>query len=629
MRPNSRGEIVGLFTRAIANRSPDDFRGERYIVGVDCLTGKRRLNCPPICVIILLFRPIFPSALMTLRKKTLFAIGITLAGLFGVVHLTSSTILLNGFTALEKEEAKRNVQRVLEAFSNSQEELKTLNSQWGIWDETYRFIEDGNPGYIDRNLGELSLASLGAHAILFINLEGELVFGQGFDLIRQQLVPIPEEVAQMMATTSHQGFNPQASLTGIVTINDRPMTIATGPILNSQGNLPSRGTVAIARFLDREEIQRLAKLTHLDVRAYGLMDPTTPVEFQPTIARLSQMSDDPPILIEPLNQEWMGGYSLLRDIYGKPAVLLELNIPRDIYHQGQASSRYMIVSLAIVGLVFGVCTLLLLEKMVLARLSCLSQDVKQIDRCRDLALRVSVSGNDELSSLAQTINAMLETLESSTKALEIEREKAESLLLNILPEVIADRLKGHEQNIADTFAEVTVLFADIVGFTQLSAQIEAAELVHLLNNIFSRFDRALERYQLEKIKTIGDCYMVVAGMPVPCDNSALAIAEMALEMQEEIARFNAEFNQSLTMRMGIHTGPVVAGVIGIKKFIYDLWGDTVNTASRMESHGIPGQIQVSRATYDCLKDQYRFEERGAIEIKGKGAMQVYLLKGRL
>ncbi|MCT7957802.1 adenylate/guanylate cyclase domain-containing protein [Laspinema palackyanum] len=566
---------------------------------------------------------------MTLRKKTLLAIGLTLAGLFGVVHLTSSTILLNGFTTLEEKEARRNVKRVLDAFSNYQQELQALNFQWGVWDETYRFIEDGNLDYIDRNLGEVNLASLRANAILFINKEGELVFGQGFDLVRQKLAPIPAEVSQKIAATSIQVLKPKDALAGIVTINNRPMTIAAGPILNSQGNLPTRGTLAIARFLDREEIQRLATLTHLDVRAYGLMDPTTPVEFQPTIARLSQMSDDPPILIEPLSQEWMAGYSLLRDIYGNPAVLLELNIPRDIYHQGQASSRYMIVSLAIVGVVFGVCTLLLLEKMVLARLSSLSQDVKQIDHCRDLALRVSVSGKDELSSLAQTINAMLETLESSTKALEIEREKAESLLLNILPEVIADRLKGQEENIADTFAEVTVLFADIVGFTQLSAQIEAAELVQLLNNIFSRFDRALERYQLEKIKTIGDCYMVVAGMPVPCENSAVAIAEMALEMQEEIARFNAEFHQSLKMRMGIHTGPVVAGVIGIKKFIYDLWGDTVNTASRMESHGIPGQIQVSRATYDCLKNQYRFEERGAIEIKGKGAMQVYLLKGRL
>ncbi|MCT7962158.1 HAMP domain-containing protein [Laspinema sp. D1] len=566
---------------------------------------------------------------MTLRKKTLLAIGLTLAGLFGVVHLTSSTILLNGFTTLEEKEARRNVKRVLDAFSNYQQELQALNFQWGVWDETYRFIEDGNLDYIDRNLGELNLASLRANAILFINKEGELVFGQGFDLVRQKLVPIPAEVSQKIAATSTQVLKPKDALAGIVTINNRPMTIAAGPILNSQGNLPTRGTLAIARFLDREQIQRLATLTHLNVRAYGLMDPTTPVEFQPTIARLSQISDDPPILLEPLSQEWMAGYSLLRDIYGNPAVLLELNIPRDIYHQGQASSRYMIVSLAIVGVVFGVCTLLLLEKMVLARLLHLSHDVKQIDNCRDLALRVSVSGKDELSSLAQTINAMLETLESSAKALAIEREKAESLLLNILPEVIADRLKGHEENIADTFAEVTVLFADIVGFTQLSAQIEAAELVQLLNNIFSRFDRALERYQLEKIKTIGDCYMVVAGMPVPSENSAVAIAEMALEMQEEIARFNAEFHQSLKMRMGIHTGPVVAGVIGIKKFIYDLWGDTVNTASRMESHGIPGQIQVSRATYDCLKNQYRFEERGAIEIKGKGAMQVYLLKGRL
>ncbi|MEQ8469226.1 adenylate/guanylate cyclase domain-containing protein [Coleofasciculus sp. E1-EBD-02] len=215
-----------------------------------------------------------------------------------------------------------------------------------------------------------------------------------------------------------------------------------------------------------------------------------------------------------------------------------------------------------------------------------------------------------------------------TAEIEAEREKSELLLLNILPKPIADRLKQNQQTIADSFTEATVLFADIVGFTQLSQRISATELVKLLNEIFSAFDQLTETYGLEKIKTIGDAYMVVGGLPTPCDNHADAIADMALEMQQQVAQFSAKYGEPFKIRIGINTGPVVAGVIGTKKFIYDLWGDAVNTASRMESHGVPGGIQVSASTYQHLRDKYQFEERGTIQVKGKGEMMTYLLKNR-
>nr|WP_017717105.1 adenylate/guanylate cyclase domain-containing protein [Oscillatoria sp. PCC 10802] len=213
------------------------------------------------------------------------------------------------------------------------------------------------------------------------------------------------------------------------------------------------------------------------------------------------------------------------------------------------------------------------------------------------------------------------------EALRQERENAERLLLNILPEPIADRLKHDTGSIADSFEDVTVLFADIVGFTELSATITPTELVGLLNQIFSRFDRLAEKHALEKIKTIGDAYMVVGGLPVPRKDHAEAVAEMAIDMHEEIRRLSAETGQTFHIRVGINTGPVVAGVIGLKKFIYDLWGDTVNTASRMESHGIPGGIQVTDTTYQLLRHKYEFQKRGAIKVKGKGEMVTYLLTG--
>jgi len=212
-------------------------------------------------------------------------------------------------------------------------------------------------------------------------------------------------------------------------------------------------------------------------------------------------------------------------------------------------------------------------------------------------------------------------------ALREEQEKSEKLLLNILPKAIAERLKRNETTIAEYFPEVTVLFADIVGFTHLSTLMNPIDLVELLNQIFSSFDMICERLGLEKIKTIGDAYMAVGGLPDPRADHAEAIAQMAIDMQREIARFNAQHSKFFSIRIGIHSGPVVAGVIGIKKFIYDLWGDTVNIASRMESHGLPWRIQVSEDTYKLLEHKYLFDERGTIEVKGKGAMTTYLLIG--
>ncbi|MBW4651431.1 MAG: DUF3365 domain-containing protein [Kastovskya adunca ATA6-11-RM4] len=219
-------------------------------------------------------------------------------------------------------------------------------------------------------------------------------------------------------------------------------------------------------------------------------------------------------------------------------------------------------------------------------------------------------------------------LQQTNAELKTEQEKSNHLLLNILPESIAQQLKDGKSKIAESFAEVTILFADIVGFTELSEKNSPAQLINLLNDIFSAFDRLSEEHKLEKIKTIGDAYMVVGGLPSRRIDHAEAIAEMALDMQQELARLSALHGANLNIRIGINTGPVVAGVIGTKKFIYDLWGDAVNTASRMESHGLAGCIQVTESTYDRLQDKYLFLRRGTIQVKGKGEMTTFLLVGK-
>ncbi|MBE9137169.1 MASE1 domain-containing protein [Nodosilinea sp. LEGE 07088] len=209
-----------------------------------------------------------------------------------------------------------------------------------------------------------------------------------------------------------------------------------------------------------------------------------------------------------------------------------------------------------------------------------------------------------------------------------EKEKSEQLLLNILPLPIANRLKQGRNTIADHFAEVTVLFADIVEFTQLSETLSPQDLVALLNDVFSQFDQLAERHRLEKIKTIGDAYMVVGGIPYARDDHAQAVANMALDMQVVAQAFGDRTGQAFRLRIGINTGPVVAGVIGTKKFIYDLWGDTVNTASRMESMGIADHIQVTETTYTYLRNTHNLELRGEVWVKGKGNMLTYLLRSK-
>ncbi|MFL6221818.1 MAG: adenylate/guanylate cyclase domain-containing protein [Actinomycetes bacterium] len=239
----------------------------------------------------------------------------------------------------------------------------------------------------------------------------------------------------------------------------------------------------------------------------------------------------------------------------------------------------------------------------------------------DLALLVAVL---LLGEAVRTRRA----LDQEHRLLLAEQERSERLLLNVLPGPIADRLKQGEEVIADDFPEVTVLFADLVDFTRRSRETTPERVVQVLDDLFSALDALAERYRLEKIKTIGDAYMVVGGLPEPRPDHAQAVADMALAVREEVARHTDPAGEPLAARIGIDTGPVVAGVIGRRKFSYDLWGDTVNTASRMESNGVPGCIQVTERTYRRLRDGFRLERRGPIQVKGEGEMTTWFLVGR-
>ena len=266
-----------------------------------------------------------------------------------------------------------------------------------------------------------------------------------------------------------------------------------------------------------------------------------------------------------------------------------------------------------------------LSRALLGPLRELTAGVKRF-AAGDYGVSVPVRTKDEIGQLCSAFNGMVGDLREKNIVIENKNRENEELLLNVLPAPIANRLRSGEAGIADGFAEVTVAFADIVGFTELTSEMPPNDVVTLLNGLFTRFDAAAQELGIEKIKTVGDAYMAVCGLPEPVSNHAERMVRMAIRMVHITREHAMEHNVSMKIRVGVNTGPVVAGVIGKSKYIYDLWGDTVNLASRMEAGGIPDSVQVTRPVYERLKGQFVFEPRGAIEVKGKGKVEAWLLR---
>jgi class 3 adenylate cyclase len=325
----------------------------------------------------------------------------------------------------------------------------------------------------------------------------------------------------------------------------------------------------------------------------------------------------------------------LRDAKGNCLGILGVDISDSKMRDVLANASGLAIKLSLAVIALALLVSIAMGTVLTRSIHALSDTVRRFAD-KDFAARTQVRSQDEIGQLGKNFNQMADTIQLHSekleelvtqRTLELTEEKAtsERLLLNVLPGPIAERLKNGESLIVDRFDAVSVMFADIAGFTALSQRTSPEELVSMLNELFSMFDKLAEQHGLEKIKTIGDAYMVVAGIPQPIADHATAIAHMALDMQTGIQEYAKRTGSGLSIRIGIHTGSVVAGVIGTKKFIYDLWGDTVNTASRMESTGLPGRIQVTETTFKLLENQFDFEARGPVEIKGKGAMNTFLL----
>jgi len=323
---------------------------------------------------------------------------------------------MSSFARLEEQEARESVEQALSALSDNLSNLNIKCSDWAGWDDTYKFIEDVNPEYVNTNLVDTTFPQLRLNLILFINNSGEVVYGKGFDLNNKKENLVPESIQEHLQASSPllNHAEPKSSLTGIILLPEGPMLFSSRPIVTSELKGPIRGTLIMGRYLESKEIEHLSETTRLLLTFHRSDDAQLPSDIQVAI---SSLSEEAPILTHPLSDETIMGYTLIKDVYGKPGLLMRVDMPRVIYSQGQATILYIILSLLAVGVVFIMVTLVLLERMVLSRLVRLSTSIRKIGTNSDFSGRVSLEGRDELSDTAYEVNKMLESLEHSQQQL--------------------------------------------------------------------------------------------------------------------------------------------------------------------------------------------------------------------
>lgn len=367
---------------------------------------------------------------MTLRRRILLIIGVTLVALIVGLYGVSSSILLKDFARLERRDASRSVKRLQNAVANEVATLSDETAEWAAWDDTYQFIQDRNRAYIRSNLGDTMLANVRLNFVVFLNREGQMVWSKGLDLRTQKAMPIPESFLGLLKAKSLllEHANGESSHAGVLLLPEGVTMIVSRPIVTSQRAGPIRGTLILGRFLDEAIVRRLADETRLTTVVWRVDDPKLPADFRE--ARASMPGDDA-VFVHPLADGLVGGYAVWNDIFGKPAVLLRVEMPREIFAQGQATIRYLVTSLLVIGLCFGIATVLLMERMVLVRLARLITDVNRIGTSSDVTARVAAGGRGELAGLANALNKMLDALQRSQGELQESQRQMLTLMANL------------------------------------------------------------------------------------------------------------------------------------------------------------------------------------------------------
>jgi PAS domain S-box-containing protein len=378
---------------------------------------------------------------MTLRKKTLLIIAGTFYGVILLLFFISRNILLGSFADLEQQDTRQNMERAMAAYRQEVLTLDSVTSDWAAWDDTYAFIEDRNNEYIKSNLTDGTFTGLGLNLMLFLNTSGEVVFGKAFDLDEEVEVPVTLSLSAYLADhpdlASHHA--PDSKVTGAILLPEAPMLISSQPILTSEDGGPVRGTLIMGRYLDEAKISGLAKSAVLSLSIFRLNDP----QIAPILREAhTSLTAENPILVQPLSEETVAGYRFINDVHGRPILLTRVALPRDIYQQGQSAVSYLIISIVVVSLIFGVVTILMVERQVLSRLSYLSKNVYDIGTSGNLAARVSLPGTDELARLGGTINGMLSALQESGRDLRESEERYRLLAENATDVIWTTDLQG-------------------------------------------------------------------------------------------------------------------------------------------------------------------------------------------
>ena len=444
---------------------------------------------------------------MKLREKTLTIAGITLVGLIIILYVTSQVIIKSSFLKLEEEYTRENVERVLNAVSDSILTMNSTASDWAAWDDTYAFVEDRNWEYIENNLMDATLVNLRLNIMMFVNSSGGVVFKKAVDLDEETEVGFPESLDNHIFVNSYLLTHKDTGdfITGIILLPEGPLLIASQPILTSYDEGPIRGSLILGRYLNSAEIDRLEQMTQLSVSVHSIKNEMPP-DFRDSLPVLEKDT----IFVTPLDEEIVAGYTLLTDVYGESILVLRVDLPRDIYLQGKTTVNYFIVSLLLAGLVVGGLSLLLMESLILSRLTRLSTNVSMISKSDELSTRVDVTGNDELSNLAHEINTLLEAVEQSTRRVHESLKEKEILLREI-----HHRVKNNMQIISSLLNLQVAYIKDketAEMFRDSQERIKAMALVH--EKLYKSQDLAninFQEYIKDLVHDLSQSYRIMSG----------------------------------------------------------------------------------------------------------------------
>lgn len=391
---------------------------------------------------------------MTLRTKTLTVIGATLAALIAVFYTISATVIRKGFADVERQDTQRNVRTAVSALSERLTHLENMVDDWAVWDDTYDFINRPTSAYIKSNLVAPTFANLGLNLFLVANSSGRIVYARCYDQDGREIRHVPAKMLAQLSTDTLllRDVKHRTSLKGLLLLPEGPMLIASHAILTSENEGPPRGALIMGRYLTAAEVQRLSHTTHLTLTIQRYHSDRLPRDFRRALPALSGPGA---VLVRPLSHDTVAGYSVLQDIYSKPALLLRVDAPRAIHAQGERNVRFLIIAFCIVGVAIGLVALLLLERLVLSRLTSLSHCVAGIGLSSDLATRVSVDGQDELSTLAEAVNSMLGSLERSRQELQESEERYRAVMEQSPASVMITDTAGRIEYVNPRFTHTT------------------------------------------------------------------------------------------------------------------------------------------------------------------------------